>query len=65
MPLLTILIPLSRVLGRQGPRLSIRIDIWILPSDTIRVYDILPNKSASWLFREGIQKKTELFRTFS
>ena len=22
--------------GRQGPRLSIRIDIWILPSDTIR-----------------------------
>ena len=23
------------VWGRQGPRLSIRIDIWILPSDTI------------------------------
>ena len=22
--------------SRQGPRLSIRIDIWILPSDTIR-----------------------------
>ena len=21
---------------RQGPRISIRIDIWILPSDTIR-----------------------------
>ena len=25
---------LGVVLGRQGPRLSIRIDIWILPSDT-------------------------------
>ena len=23
-------------IARQGPRLSIRIDIWILPSDTIR-----------------------------
>ena len=37
-------IPLMRIVGwegeeemsRQGPRLSIRIDIWILPSDTIR-----------------------------
>ena len=38
------------IVRRQGPRLSIRIDIWILPSDTETSAATLSNLSRKSLF---------------